>query len=354
MADLTRLRAQSLLAEKVWGRTMAGLTAITLREKGETAFLQTWFDTLRSHQTTHYIDGLRKLGIRDDEPPAVKACKYHYFTNLIGGLRMEYIEESPRKCWIRYLAPMWTYAGVAMLAMPPHTRRTMGSAWHPRNGQMMGTPNLQYVRTKTIIEGDPYDEGYWLEHDRPLAPEETLLFKVEIRTPEFDPAKAPRLDPALWPEERMLKARPKFAGGYVARLLTVLLQKFGLASTSYIASQTMRCLAIQYIHEVKADQRIEGNDLESVVSVFTGILAACRQDFAIERPAGKRVRVVLSSYKPFDWEVPEELRDALFEFQRMGTRILNGHIRVSRRVEPDWGPVEREIWDFEDTGRWLW
>jgi hypothetical protein len=354
VTELERLRAESLLAEKFWGRSMAGLTAVTYREKGEPAFLDTWFQTLRSHQSVHYLDGLKKLGIRDDEPAAVKACKYHYFTNQIGGLKMEYIEESPKKCWIRYLAPMWTYSGVAMLAMPLHTRRTMSRAWHPRNGELMGNNRLQYVRTKTIMEGDPYDEGYWIEHDRPLAAEETLLFKTEIRTPEFDPAKAPKLDPELWPEARKYKARPKFAGGYVSRMTTVLLSKFGLDATAYIVGQTMRCLAIQYVHELKDDQGIEGVDVHSVAAIFSGILGACRQDFSVEKVSPTKTRIVLRGYKPFDWEVPEKLRDAYFEFQRMGARVLNGRLKVTRSVEPEFGMTEAETWEFEDTGRWLW
>lgn len=352
--ELARLRAESLLAEKFWGRSMAGLTAVTYREKGEPAFLDTWFQTLRSHQDVHYLEGLKRLGIREDEPPAVKACKYHYLTNQIGGLKMEYIEESPKKCWVRYLAPMWTYAGIAMLAMPAHTRRTMCRAWHPRNGELMGCDRLQYVRTKTIMEGDPYDEAYWIEYDRPLKPEETLAFKIAIRTPEFDPDKAPKLDPLVWPEARKLKARPKFAGGYVSRMTTVLLTKFGLDATAYIIAQTMRGIAIQYIHELKHDLAIEGNDVHSVAEVFAGILRACRQDFEISRVSPRHARIILKSYRPFDWELPDNLRDAQFEFQRMGTRILNGRIRVSRSFTPSYGAIEAETWDFEDAGHWLW
>lgn len=354
MAAIEQLRADSLLAEKLWGRMFSGLTAVIFREKGDTSFRQVWFDTLQAHQRVHFLEGLRRLGIKDDEPPAVKAAKYHYLTNAIGGLKMEYIEETPKKVWIRYLAPMWTYAGVAMLALPGHARRTMGSAWHPRNGALLGAPGLQYVRTKTIMEGDPYDEGCFIEHDRALAPEEALVFRVELRTPEFDPSKAPVLDPELWPEERKLKARPKFAGGYVSRTILTMIAKFGLDSTSYIVAQTMRLLAIQYIHELKADQGIEGNDLASISRLFTGLLRATRQDHELIWDGERRFRVVLCSYKPFDWETPEDLRDAMFHFQRMGTRVLNGRIRVTRESEPFPGPIESETWTFEDTGKWLW
>src|ERR1044072_4036465 len=106
-AELERLRADTLLATKCWGRAFAGMSAITNREKGEDALVELWSETLRSQQKVNYLEGCSMLGVRDDEPAALKACKSPYFTNLIVGLRMEYIEESPTKCWIRYLAPMW-------------------------------------------------------------------------------------------------------------------------------------------------------------------------------------------------------------------------------------------------------
>jgi hypothetical protein len=158
---LERLRVRCEVAAKLWGRTFSALTAMTFREKGEDAIHKLWFLLLASHQGDHFREGLKKLGIHDD-PPAVAAAKYHYFTNIIGGLDMEYVEESPRKVWIRYKAPMWTYAGVAMIALPGSLRRTILSSWHPRNGIYMGCPRLGYVGTKFIMEGEPYDEGYFI------------------------------------------------------------------------------------------------------------------------------------------------------------------------------------------------
>ena len=94
---LSEVRIDCMAATKLWGRTFSALTAMTLREKGEEAVHRLWFDLLRRHQVGHYREGLRKLGIGDNESPAVAAAKYHYFTNTPGGLDLEYIEESPKK-----------------------------------------------------------------------------------------------------------------------------------------------------------------------------------------------------------------------------------------------------------------
>lgn len=71
--------------------------------------------------------------LEDREPPARRAANYHSFTNMIGGVTMDYIEEAPKKVWIRYTAPMSTYPGTTMLAMPGSLRRRIFTAWHPRN-----------------------------------------------------------------------------------------------------------------------------------------------------------------------------------------------------------------------------
>jgi hypothetical protein len=351
--DPERLKVKCGLAAKFWGRSFSALTAMTFREKGEDAIHKLWFLLLTSHQGNHYREGLKKLGIHDD-PPAVAAAKYHYFTNIIGGLDMEYVEESPRKVWIRYKAPMWTYAGVAMIALPGTLRRTILSSWHPRNGIYMGCPRLGYVGTKFIMEGEPYDEGYFLEYDHDLELDEIMRYEVVNKTPEFDLAKAPKLDPVAWPEARILKARRNFAGDYVRTTVDILLRLYGEAVTYYIVQQAMRCVAVQYVHELKYDLGIEGNDAEAITQLLADLLDACAQDFDIERLSEEHCRIVLKTFKPFDSDVREDLREAMFGFQRMSVRVLNGYLNVARHSDQVRRADNIEVWEIEDKGRWLW
>ncbi|MFN0043613.1 MAG: hypothetical protein ACKVSF_10435 [Alphaproteobacteria bacterium] len=350
---LDRVRARCVLSTKLWGRTFSGLTCVTFRERGADALHKLWFDVLCGHQVGHYHEGLKLLGI-DKDPPAIAAAKYHYLTNQIGGLDMEYVEESPKKVWIRYVAPMWTYNGVALLALPGRVRRTIFSAWHPRNGQLMGCPRLGYVGTKFIMEGDPYDEGYFLEYDRDLAPGEIMRYEVVHKTPEFDPSKAPKLDPKIWPEARLLKAQRNFSGGYVATTVEMLGRTYGEYVTNFIVGETARMLAVQYIHELKAMTGVAGKDVGAIASLFATVLDACYQDFTAEKISPTRHRIALRSYRPFGDDASEDLRAAFFQFQSMGTRILNGRVKATRHIESLGGAKTAEIWDFEDTGRWLY
>jgi hypothetical protein len=348
---VSELRDDCALASKLWSRTFSALTAMTFREKGEDALTRLWIGFLRREQIARYRDGLLKLGIADDEPPAVAAAKYHYFTNQIAGLDMEYVEESPRKVWIRYLAPMWTYAGVAMMAMPSGVRRVSSSGWHARNGIMMGCPRLGYVKTKVIMEGEPYDEGYFMEYDHDLGPDELFRHETVLRTPECDRTKLPTLDPIQWPEERKLKSRRNFCGDYVRVTIETLYNMFGTAATLYVVEQTLRCVAIQYTHELVQDVGLEDRQGASAVSFFfSRLLQACGQTFESKRLSPTKQRILLRSFKPFGPDAVESLRVAFFAFQQMSARLIGrGRVSVARRMEND-----IEIWEIEDMGRWLW
>ncbi|MCP5151912.1 MAG: hypothetical protein H6982_14210 [Chromatiales bacterium] len=348
-AALEALEQRTGLSTRLWSRAFAGLTAVTFRERGEEAVHRLWYDVLCGHQVGHYREGLAKLGIGDD-PPAVAAAKYHYFTNLIGGLDMEYVEESPRKVWIRYLAPMWTYEGVAMMAMPGRLRRTIFSAWHPRNGELMGCPRLGYVGTKFIMEGDPYDEGYFIEHDRDLAPSEVMRFEHAEHTPEFDPARAPRLDPALWPPARLARARRNFSAGYVRTTVEMLLRSHGAETTWHIVRQTARMLGVQLAHDLANRVGVERHDLPGAAHLLASVLDACEQRHRVEELGPTTWRFVLESYRPFADDAPPGLREAWFHLPAMLVRVLNGRLRLSR--EP-LGPTA-EAWVLEDAGRWLY
>ena len=96
-------------------------------------------------------------------------------------------------------------------------------------------------------------------------------------------------------------------------------------------------------------------DLQAVVRLFEGLLSACDQDFTSEAPSATTHRIVLRSFKPYDGSMATEaIRTAAFQFFEMAARLMNGRIAVRRRPEPSLPPADHEVWDLEDTGRWLW
>jgi hypothetical protein len=161
-----------------------------------------------------FLPGLQKLGI-DKLPPAVAAAQYHYLSNHIGGVAVEYMPDTDRKAWIRYAAPRWIWAGTALCGIPPEVSRAMLLGWHAQNGVMLNNPRLGFVCTKQTVDGQSGLEGYYFEHERDLAPHERLRFARHEDAPDFDPDRAPRLPTQDWPQERLDKAHRNYAMEYV-------------------------------------------------------------------------------------------------------------------------------------------
>ena len=71
------------------------------------------FAVLRRQQQALFLPGLRKLGL-DRLPHALACAQYHYLSNAIGGVSVEWIGETDRKSWVRYPPPRWMWAGTAI------------------------------------------------------------------------------------------------------------------------------------------------------------------------------------------------------------------------------------------------
>jgi hypothetical protein len=124
--------------------------------------------------------------------------------------------------------------------------------WHAHNGVSLGNPRLGFVCTKQTTDGQPGLEGYYLEHDRDLAPDERLRFAPGEEGPDFDPARAPRVDGAGWPAVRLRKVMRSYAMEYVRTILPVLAETFGEAEARHLGGVTGRLIGMQYYAETAA------------------------------------------------------------------------------------------------------
>lgn len=353
VSDLASLREDCELASMLWRRQAGGLQLIVLREFGADALVRFKHAMLGSHQRRHYLEGIRKLGIRDSAP-AVIAGKYHYLSNLIGGSQVEYVEETPKKVWIRYVGEDPWNDGSALIAYPPAAQRATFAAWHGQNADLMGNRRLGYVCTKVRPDGEPYNEGYFIEYDRDIAPDEAVRFEAVDRSPAFDPERAPRLDPKLWPEERIVRARRKYAGAYLRTHVETMRDRYGLDETCGLVRQTMAMLAVQNARRLFERLGVAQTGFAGALEFLRRLLSCRGEDFTVATPAADRARFTLRSDRPFDDAAPEELRQALFAFQAMCVRLLGGTILITRRREKANGAPDTEVWEIEDTHRWLY
>ncbi len=234
------------------------------------------FRTFRRQHLEKFLPGLAKLGLRG-LPDAVAAAQYHYLSNQLGGVRVEYVYESDRKAWIRYVPPRWIWEGAAICAVPSEVSRAMLRGWHAHNGVSLGNPRLGFVCTKQTTDGQSGLEGYYLEHDRDLTPDERLRFAPGEEAPDFDPARAPRLEGAAWPPERLCRIERNYAMDFVRSILPELVALVGPAAARHLGGVTATLIGMQYYAKTAAWLGVTGDSAADFAAYF-GAMAAAQGD----------------------------------------------------------------------------
>jgi hypothetical protein len=225
------------------------LTVVTRRGTADAA--EFIFRVFRRQQQERFLPGLAKLGLKH-LPRAVAAAQYHYLSNWIGGVHVEYMYESDRKAWIRYPPPRWIWKGTAICGIPGEISRAMLRGWHANNGVALGNPKLGFVCTKQSVDGQDGLEGYYYEYDHPLEPDQRLVFARHVEAPLFDPATAPALPVENWPKPRLEKAYRNYAMEYVRTAAPVMVQLFGPEDASHLLHLTGKLIGMQYFDEIAA------------------------------------------------------------------------------------------------------
>lgn len=333
---------------RLWAIEWSGLQLTILREKGERDLAEFKYRILRRHQRAHFLAGVKKLGIPLDLPPAVIAGRYHYLSNLIGGLQMEYVEESPRKVWVRYLPPAWSYPGASLFAVPASVQRAMFAGWHPHNGPSLGCPRLAFVVTKVFQDGEPYDEGYFEEFERDLAPDERIQFRPVTSSPDFDPARAPKLDPHVWTEERLHRARRNFARDYLADGVRTALEMYGVHAAADYLAQAARLCAVQFFDEFRQAFAVTGRTARDFAQIFAYFAELASEGATVEAHGPSRLALRRPSRLFPDGDMVPEIYQALFEFPRVSAKILSPRVRVVLTAVPRKGD-NTEAWIIEDV-----
>jgi len=223
------------------------LTVVTRRGTADAA--EFVFRVFRRQQQERFLPGLKKLGL-DGLPPAVAAARYHYLSNWIGGVHVEYMHETDRKAWIRYPPPRWIWKGTAICGVPGEVSRAMLRGWHANNGVALGDLRLGFVCTKQSVDGQDGLEGYYCEYDHPLELDQRLVFARHLEAPAFDANTAPALPVDSWPRPRLEKAYRNYAMEYVKTAAPVIVQVFGPEDASYLLHFTGKLIGMQYYDEV--------------------------------------------------------------------------------------------------------
>jgi hypothetical protein len=252
------------------------LTVVTRRGISDAA--EFVFRVFRRQQQERFLPGLDKFGV-SHLPPAVAAAQYHYLSNWIGGVGVEYMYESDRKAWIRYPPPRWIWKGTAICGIPGEVSRAMLRGWHANNGVALGNPRLGFVCTKQSVDGQDGLEGYYREYDHALEIDQRLVFARHLDAPLFDPATAPALPVANWPRPRLEKAYRNYAMEYVRTAAPVMVQLFGPEDAGYLLHLTGKLIGMQYFDEVARAFSASRGDARDFAA-FLGALLEAQDDVA--------------------------------------------------------------------------
>lgn len=310
---------------------VTGLILTVVTQAGAAAAAELVFRLFRCQHREKFLPGLAKLGL-DGLPDAVAAARYHYLSNRIGGVRVEYIEEGPRKAWIRYPPPRWMWQGTAICAVPSAVSRAMLRGWHAQNGVSLGNPGLGFVCTKQTVDEQDALEGYFYDFGRALAPEERLRFSLGEEAPLFDPAAAPRLPEGEWSPERLAKARRNYAIDYVRSALPELYGLFGAERADALAGRAAYLVGMQLCEEIKAELGVSEGGAAGFAELFRRLAAAQGEEAGIARE-GEAMLIRQRSWRRL--AAPEtDAADGFMPWNRLWEGCLAAHDRSLRwRVE---------------------
>jgi hypothetical protein len=225
------------------------LTLVTRRSAADAA---EWvFRVFRHQHHEKFLSSFDKLGLKG-LPDAVACAAYHYLSNSIGGVTVEFMRESDRKAWVNFVPPRWIYPGASICGVPSEVSRAFLRAWYAQNGVSLNNLRLGFVCTAQTTDGQHGLAGYFLEHDRALAQEERLQFRPGELAPPFDAAAAPKLPAADWPAERLAKARRNYAMEYIRSGLPRLVEIFGPAEAAHLGYVTGHLIGAQLYKETAA------------------------------------------------------------------------------------------------------
>lgn len=273
--------SQGAVAE-LYHRFLTGLVLALVVEKGEDRAADALFGLFRRQHLDKFLPGLEKLGLTE-LPDAVACAQYHYLSNHVGGVGVVFVPESDTKAWVRYTPPRWIFDGTALAAVPTRVARSMLHAWHGHNGVSLGNPRLGFVCTGQTMDGAPGLEGYYIEEDRELEPEERVRFRFAESCPPVDPATLPTLAADSWPAERLAKAARNYSMDYVRNMLPVLTEQLGPLDAASLLYRTGRRIGMQYATQVSAGLGSEPADVLSNLFAGQGDVVTREGDLIIQR-----------------------------------------------------------------------
>ncbi len=302
------------------------------------------FKLFRKQHEEKFLSSFEKLGLTQ-LPHAVACAKYHVLSNSIGGVGVEYAEESDTKAWVRFRYPRWMYAGPAICGIPIEASRGFLYGWYAQNGVSLKNPRLRFVCVSEDMTGQFGLCGYFEECTYDLDDSGRLKFSPSERPPSF--SKEAQLQPpsAGWSAERLAKANRNYAVEYIRNGIPTLVEVLGRERAVELAKRAALLIGLQ--HYQVAARSIEGIDggVEDAAAFLAKILSGMGDDCSVAIE-GEEAVVTQDGLRIIRGLENEEKNDVL----ECWIEIWRGMIKSHRRfMEMDWkNEDERLIWTIKE------
>ncbi|MYK59785.1 MAG: hypothetical protein F4027_14735 [Rhodospirillaceae bacterium] len=253
---------------------LLGLQLMVATREGPEAVGDWMFRLFRRQHEEKFLAGLRTLGL-EGQPDAVACAKYHVLSNGIGGVAVDYIEESATKAWVRFRYPRWMYDGPAICGVPIEASRGFLRGWYSQNGVSLNNPRLGFVCVSEDMSGQFGLCGYFREYDRDLGADERLVFAPGERPPSWNQDRQPARPAAEWSDERRAKARRNYAVEYVRNGISELVHAIGEAKALQHGKLAARLTGLQdYRRMADAVGAVDGGPADAAAflrAMFSGM-----------------------------------------------------------------------------------
>ena len=301
------------------------------------------FRLFRRQHEAKFISSFEKLGLAG-QPHAVACAKYHVLSNSIGGVAVEYMEESDQKAWVRFRYPRWMYDGAALCGIPIEASRGFLNGWYGQNGVSLGNPCLGFVCVSEDMSGQFGLCGYFKEFDAPLVPEERLQFAPDERPPPYDPAVQPAPPANEWSEERLAKANRNYAMEYVRNGLTELINVVGVQRTQELGSLAARLTGLQqYPNLARMLDAVDGSVVDAA-AFLEAIMQGMGDEVALAEDFQDERRVLSVSAPRIARGMDGDARDVLL---KCWLEMWHGTIRSHRELFNFTSSIQGEQFSIE-------
>lgn len=297
---------------------------VTVREGPDV--IGAWmFRLFRRQHEEKFLSSFEKLGL-SGLPDAVACARYHVLSNSMGGVPVEYMEESDKKAWVRFRYPRWMYDGPTLCGVPVEASRGFLNGWYAQNGVSLKNPKLGFVCVSEDMTGQFGLCGYFKEYDHALSEDERLQFAPDELPPPFDANAQPSPPGDLWNELRLAKANRNYAVEYIRNGIRELTGVIGRDRALELGKSAARLTGLQNSRKLSETLGTEDGGPEQAARLLAEVFRGMGDDADIDGAnGGSRVSIRQSGLRIVRGLADAEREDVLACWIELWRGVVDAH-----------------------------